>query len=103
MLLSALLILITKNPLVYSDTFSPLAFLVAGALSGLIGRKCLGEGRLFLCCPPLVLLFALLAGIFLSGGKIAPSALLSEGIFLGATYLAFFLLKGRRAKRKHRH
>lgn len=103
MLLAAMLILTTKNPLLYSDTFSPLAFALAGALAGLIGRKALGEGRLFLFCPPLVLLLALLAGLLLSGGRIALSALLSELIFLGAAYLAFFLAKGRGTKRKHRH
>ncbi len=103
MLLAAMLILTTKNPLLYSDTFSPLAFALSGALAGLIGRKALGEGRLFLFCPPLVLLLALLAGLLLSGGKIALSALLSELIFLGGSYLAFFLAKGRGTKRRRRH
>ena len=103
MLLSAILILATKNPLTYSDSFSPLAFAAAGALAGLIGRRFLGTGRLFLFCPALTLLLALLAGIFLSGGKIALSALLSELIFLGASYLFFYLARERSARKKHRH
>ena len=103
MLLSAMLILTSKNPLVYTDTFSPLAFAVAGALSGLIGRKMLGIGNLFPVCPALVLLLSLLAGLFLSGGKIAPSALLSEMIYLGSACLFFYLSKNGRKKGMKRH
>ena len=102
MLLSAMLVLTTKKPLHYSDSLSPLAFALAGALAGLIGRKCLGIGRLFLLCPALVLLFALLLGLFLSGGKIALSALLSELIYLGAAYLTFYVARERHKSRKPR-
>ncbi len=102
MLLFSMLILTTKNPLANSDAFSPLAFAISGMVAGWIGRKTLGEGRLFLCCPPLVLLISLLLGLLLSGGKISLSALLSELIFLGATYLAFYLAK-KKNPRKKRH
>jgi hypothetical protein len=99
--LSAILILFTKDPLGNSDRFSPLAFAAAGGFAGLFGRKCIAN-KTFLLCPPLLLLIALLLGLFLSGGHIAPSALLSEGIYLGAAYLAFYL-GGMQRKRKRRY
>ena len=98
-----MLILTSKNPIAGSDTFSPLAFAVAGGIAGLIGRKCLGIGKLFLFCPAFVLLLALLIGLFLTGGKIAPSALLSELIYLGSCYLAFYLAKEKSRSRRRRH
>jgi hypothetical protein len=99
--LSAMLILFTKDPLTNSDRFSPLAFAAAGALAGLVGRKC-AIGKPFLLCPALLMLVGLLLGLFLSGGHIAPSALLSEGIYLGAAYL-FFYLGGVQRKKKRRY
>ena len=100
--LSSMLILFTKDPLGNSDRFSPLAFAAAGGFAGLIGRKCTA-GKSFLLCPPLLLLIALLLGLFLTGGHIAPSALLSEGIYLGAAYLSFYLCGTRRKKIKRHH
>ena len=103
MLLFSMLILTTKNPLKNSDAFSPLAFAVAGIFAGWIGRKALGDGRIFLCCPPLLLLISLLLGLLLSGGKISLSAILSELIFLGASYLAFYLARKKSTRKKRRH
>ena len=99
LLLFSMLMLMTKNPLVYSDTFSPLSFAVAGAIAGWIGRRLLGIEGHFLFCPALVILIALLMGLLLTGGRIALSALLSELIYLGACYLTFYLA-GKRRERK---
>lgn len=103
MLLAAMLILTAKDPLKTADLFSPLAFAAAGLLGGLIGRRCDLGGRLFLFCPPLVMLTALFLGILLSGGRIPPAALLSQAIYLGASYLGFYLGRaGRKRHRRHR-
>ena len=104
MLLSSMLILATKNPLANSDIYSPLSFALAGGIAGFLLRKCGGNGKIPLFCPPLFILLGLLIGLFLSGGKISPSALLSQGIYLGAAFLAFYLAKrkdGRRRRRKY--
>lgn len=103
MLLAAMMILTTKKPLANSNAFSPLVFAVAGLFSGWIGRKIFGKRRIFLFCPLLILLIALLIGLLLSGGRIALSALLSELIYLGASYLAFYIAKERSAKKNRRH
>ena len=100
-LLSAMLVSATKNPLADRDRYSPLIFALAGAMAGFLGQKC-GGGRLFLFCPPLFVLFGLLLGLFLSGGRISPSALLSETIYLGAAYLAFYLAKQKGTRKRKR-
>ena len=102
MLLSSMLILATKNPLANSDIYSPPAFALAGIVSGFLLRKCGGDGKILLFCPPLFILLGLLIGLFLSGGKISPSALLSQGIYLGAALLAFYLAKRKEGRRKRR-
>ena len=95
----SLLILMTKDPLSNSDRFSPLCYAVAGLLSGRIGKRLITEGRLFLFCPPLVVLSLLLLGLFLNGGIVPPSALFSEMLFLLSSYLAFFLHKRHHVKK----
>ena len=102
MLLSSMLILATKNPLANSDIYSPLAFALAGIVSGFLLRKCGGDGKILLFCPPLFILLGLLIGLFLSGGKISPSALLSQGIYLGASLLAFYLAKRKGTQKRKR-
>ena len=102
LLLSSILVFLTKDPLSNSDRFSPLIFAAAGVLAGVIGKKLLPE-RLFLFCPALLMLTALLLGIFLSGGHIALSALLSEGIYLAAAILAFSVVGAKRKHKRHRH
>ena len=101
LILGSMLILMTKDPLGNSDRFSPLIFALCGGIAGLLGKKCT-QGKTFLLCPPLLMLTMLLIGLFLSGGRIAPSALLSEGIYLGAAYLLYYI-SGTHRKKPRRH
>ncbi len=103
MLLFSIVLCLTKDPLSSSDKFSPLAFATAGMLAGIIGRRVLSEGRIFLFCPPLLLLAVLLLGLLLSEGRISISALLSEGIYLGCCYFSFFVFAKRARRRGKRH
>ena len=100
LLLSSLLILLTRDPLSGSDRYSSLIFAAAGVLAGFLGRRLIGE-RIFLVCPALTVLIALLLGLFLSGGHIAPSALLSEGIYLASAALTFYAAATKKKKRHH--
>ena len=102
LLLFSILVFLTKDPLSNSDRFSPLIFAAAGALTGLIGKKLLSK-RLFLFCPALLMLTALLLGIFLSGGHIALSALLSEGIYLATAILSFSVVGAKRKRKRYHH
>lgn len=102
-LIFSLIARFTKDPLSFSSTYSPLAFAAGGLLAGWIGKRMLGQGRLFLFCPPIFLLTVLLIGLLLSGGRLSPSALLSEAILLACSYFAFFVFGRKPKARRRRH